>query len=879
MSEAVNALLDNDFKLSSDFYAFLEMAALFQRTYPEFLQLLEAQLDLRIELIRGESSPKTETIVKKRRNYLRLAAEMVIVGIIQSPFYFVDKLTPFISGENIGNDEFLPTLNFLLKIVGNFFTEHSYEIVNATEGARFSELLSCYFKELSRLLVRMHNKLELIEAKGKNYYENKGDLSDKQIAVWGSTKENYTCLKTGLETLATLTGLSLPVLQESSAAPILVEGKIIFTDNKAIKENLLNIIYDSEEDRAFYEDISQLKDLVPSNLTPKTDNIDVNQQEEVCNIAEVDPDAANIVHQSSDASIFKLQESLPAMHTSASVDKIALDLCFLDSKSVSRNLPNILLELARVRADLLPFIARLLATIKPYFPDVCEGVTSSVAGQFFFLLRKTDPIRATRSRICRFIGELTKFRVMTQGKVFECIRRSTENFTGYSVDMLCAILESCGRFLIAQPESHARMNNITEIILRKKQTGHIDQNRVMMIENALYLCKPRVDGDLARIPKKKSPLECYSEWLIRDQLSLENATEIFKRVRKLPFDTEVFSEKFRKLFSKCWKVKVESISALAVLIAGLQGIHPKFVTEVIDDVVEDIFLSLETSYSSWSCRRIQTIRLLSELYVYSAVELDLIFYVLYALLAHGNQMRSAEIEFRIHLVCIILQNVGEYLLSKDNEPIFSLFLASFQRHLQEYSPFTLDTELMLQEVCDRFKINLGQYDEMNELSSDNNSLESAGECSEFDTDAADKNFEKELNQVVSGYIDEHKLEKKPGAFDLSVPIHAKSNVTSKEDVVTFKLLTKKKNRPTTKEISVTIDPQLVDAIQNQQNIQQKELEALRLRTMETQKEETNGPTTLHWNDILLAPIKQPPAPSRSDLERARARKRTFIRRG
>ena len=86
-------------------------------------------------------------------------------------------------------------------------------------------------------------------------------------------------------------------------------------------------------------------------------------------------------------------------------------------------------------------------------------------GQFLFLLgNKVAVVMGTRSRICRYIGELTKFRVFPQGLAFICIKKAVDDFTLHNVDMVCFLLESCGRFLYNQSESHKRLEMLVNTI-------------------------------------------------------------------------------------------------------------------------------------------------------------------------------------------------------------------------------------------------------------------------------------------------------------------------------------------------------------------------------------------------------------------------------
>jgi hypothetical protein len=88
-----------------------------------------------------------------------------------------------------------------------------------------------------------------------------------------------------------------------------------------------------------------------------------------------------------------------------------------------------------------------------------------MCGQFHFLTKRKEPILRTRRRICTFLSEFTKFRLLPQSIAFNCLKKCVKDFTGTNIDMTCYLLESSGRFLYLQPESHARMKHLVTIYI------------------------------------------------------------------------------------------------------------------------------------------------------------------------------------------------------------------------------------------------------------------------------------------------------------------------------------------------------------------------------------------------------------------------------
>jgi len=56
----------------------------------------------------------------------------------------------------------------------------------------------------------------------------------------------------------------------------------------------------------------------------------------------------------------------------------------------------------------------------------------------------------------RFIGELVKFRMYSKIEALYCLKLLLHDFTHHHIEMCCSLLETCGRFLFRNPDSHQR---------------------------------------------------------------------------------------------------------------------------------------------------------------------------------------------------------------------------------------------------------------------------------------------------------------------------------------------------------------------------------------------------------------------------------------
>jgi regulator of nonsense transcripts 2 len=57
----------------------------------------------------------------------------------------------------------------------------------------------------------------------------------------------------------------------------------------------------------------------------------------------------------------------------------------------------------------------------------------------------------------RYIAELTKFRITPQHVVFHCLKVLLDDFSHVNIELICQMLEGCGRFLFASPDTSVQM--------------------------------------------------------------------------------------------------------------------------------------------------------------------------------------------------------------------------------------------------------------------------------------------------------------------------------------------------------------------------------------------------------------------------------------
>jgi regulator of nonsense transcripts 2 len=311
----------------------------------------------------------------------------------------------------------------------------------------------------------------------------------------------------------------------------------------------------------------------------------------------------------------------------------------------------------------------------------------------------------------RFIGELTKFRITPLHVVFHCIQVLLNNFNGFNIDIVCSLLETCGRFLYRIPETKTRLGNMLDIMMRKKTVQHLDNRQVLLIENAYYQCNP--PEKIIKPVKERSPIELYIRKMIYEDLGKYTVDRISKQFRKLNWDDPEVLRVIYKVFFKIWKLKYINIHLMSYLVVDLSHYHPDFGVAVVDNTIEDIRVGLEQNNYKHNQRRLAMIKFLGELWIYHMIETDTIFDILYTLVSFGHDQgkpRPDEFSpldaphdfFRIRLIYTLLDTCGT-CLKEDSR--LNIFLVLFQVYIKTKFPPPTDILFLIQDIFEVFQPN------------------------------------------------------------------------------------------------------------------------------------------------------------------------------
>ncbi|KIO28448.1 hypothetical protein M407DRAFT_71750 [Tulasnella calospora MUT 4182] len=652
----------------------------------------------------------------------------------------------------------------------------SEESVEQEARERFKKMCEGYYDNVAKKLVREHDRLQDQDKRNHEAYIRSGEIFEDRQQAYEKMAKGYEKLLTSCQTLSELLHTSMPNLPKASNSKSFGDSIAISLDSGSSIGRDENWVpggkWEDEEERRFFEDLTDLKDFVPRTIlgieaeaeTPdsmqekeKDSATDVKQLEDEMKRLEVngpavingslngastdEEDEASEVGED-DATPTPTPPRTPSPTPAANagpgpsqlvtavlaklsdatnrelIDQAAVDFAFLNSKSARKRLVKYLTQVPKSRLDLLPYLARMVATLGRYMPDIPTDLISFLDEQFRYLHKKKRVIKEladTRRWNLAYISALTKFSLLPTHVILHMYKVYVDDFSGVSIDNLAMFLEGCGRFLLRDEATGPRMAAMVELMRRKQSLTLMDQRQTLLLENAYYMCNPPERGP--RQEKERSQMVLFIRHLIFDVLAKKTIDKVLKLIRKLDWDDPEVQQTLHKIFTRPWKVKYANVSLLALLTYDLQRYHATFSIGVVDQVLEDTRRGLELNIYKNNQRRVATMKLLGELYIYRMISSAIVFDTLWSLVTFGHPngrplpgqvcpIDAPDDFFRVRLVCVLLDSCGMCFDKGSLKKKLDAFLTFFQLYVLTKEPLTMDVDFMLSDTMESLRPNL-----------------------------------------------------------------------------------------------------------------------------------------------------------------------------
>ncbi|KAK6062828.1 MIF4G domain-containing protein [Seiridium cupressi] len=587
---------------------------------------------------------------------------------------------------------------------------------------RFRNIFKRYFDDVKSHVIR--DQKHIVAQKGRNSeaYVKSGEVFEDRQANFERLLKAQERLVSNAQVLAEVIGAEMPDLKDATDSLGAANGSIglVKTGDYLRGQSDSAGIWEDDEERRFYENLVDLKGKVPGILLedgkkkkPENDEqvgkkLETDIQEPAKPAEVTDDQSTAIANKTIGAQVDALLTRLPEITNKELVDDTAIDFCFLNSKASRNRLIKALTEVPKGRTDLLPYWSRLIATLGQYMPDLPKGVVEYLDAEFRSLQRRKekDFLGQVRLSNIRYLAELTKFGIVPEHVVFHCLKVSLDDFSRMNIEIICNLLENCGRYLLRSGETAPRMATFLETLQRKKSVQHIGQQERMLIENAVYYVDPPERAAIQQ--KERTPTELFIRKLVYVDMTKRNYTKILKQIRRLHWEEPEVVAILAKVFSKPGKVKYGSIHILAILLSAIYRYHPGFVIMVIDNVLDSVMLGLEQNDFKYNQKRIAEIKYLSELYNYRMLEHPVIFDTMYKITTFGhggapipgrfNPFDLPDDYFRIRLVATVLETCGMYFNRGAAGKKLDYFLSFLQYYIFTKAPLPMDIEFIVQDT-------------------------------------------------------------------------------------------------------------------------------------------------------------------------------------
>ncbi|CAD6443564.1 c635a1e3-da21-4ad5-8db7-3a477b4005c8 [Sclerotinia trifoliorum] len=590
---------------------------------------------------------------------------------------------------------------------------------------RFRNILNRYFEDVKAHLIRDQKAIGKQARKDSEAYVKSGQVFEDRQANYEKAVKAQERLVSNAQVLAESIGAEMPDLKDADDPSALGNGGIglVKTGDYLRGEGDGAGIWEDEDERRFYENLVDLKGKVPGMLLedgkkkkPDTDEqvgkkIDTSETasaESAATKPTDDDQSTAIANKTIGAQVDALLARLPDLINKDMIDEAAIDFCFLNSKASRNRLIKAVQEVPKGRSDLLPSYSRLVATLGKYMPDITKGLVDYLDQEFRSLQRRKEKEFLGQARLgnIRYLAELTKFGVVPEHVIFHCLKVSLDDFSRMNIEIICNLLENCGRYLLRNPEMSPRMTSFLETLKRKKSVQHIGQQERMLIENAVYYVDPPLRAAIQQ--KERTPTDLFIRKLVYSDMTTRNYARIIKSIRRLHWEEPEVVTILEKVLSKPGKVKYGNIYLLAIVTGALFRYHQSFVVTVIDNVLEYIIVGLEQNDFKFNQRRIAEVKYLGELYNFRMVDHPVIFDTMYRILTFGhggppipgriNPFDMPDDFFRIRLVATLLETCGVFFSRGAAGKKLDYFLSFFQYYIYTKDTMPMDIEFMVTDI-------------------------------------------------------------------------------------------------------------------------------------------------------------------------------------
>ena len=502
--------------------------------------------------------------------------------------------------------------------------------------------------------------------------------------------------------------------------------------------------WESDEQRRFYQDLLPIKESIPAVLLVEKPAL------------ENETDAEKKRREDQESKDFKVDALMNRLRrdceNAEKVDAFAVDFCYVATPGAKKRLAEELLsppELTNMKnnnnnnnnnamtenssnqqqnallmSPLVPFYARVLKLMSKVFPKDISYVVASKVLEKFFNLNTTIQTTTTpqpRSNVhsssqqqqqllkqklqnVHYVSELIKFELIDpSAEAMQCLQILIENFERVNslnaaqngaVELMCAFVYRCGRFLCKSAKSKKRANTFLDIILRLKSivSKYLDETQVALVDEAYYAARPR---EVFRTTKPPKPvLFEYVKYIFVEQMSADPSLakrQLAKVLKHCDQFDDVHLERYLiRRAIKHSQQKFDDAERVVRLMSKLSQNQKdvkknELIVKFTDAALEEFRFGLEQNLSHMTQRRVSNARVIGELFSQRCLHAESIFSCLFLLL---NNLEPFNNDFdrkdpiRVRVANVLLEKCGRFFNRGWQKKKLDVFLTYFQRYMR-----------------------------------------------------------------------------------------------------------------------------------------------------------------------------------------------------
>jgi regulator of nonsense transcripts 2 len=171
--------------------------------------------------------------------------------------------------------------------------------------------------------------------------------------------------------------------------------------------------------------------------------------------------------------------------------------------------------------------------------DIGKELIKNLIEEFNVSYKKKDQTKIeSKIKNIRFLGELTKFRLINNEIILDFILQLLNDFTHHNIDVLCNLFETCGRYLLYSIETNEKIKTYLDMMMKLKDIKMLDTKYNIIIENAYFTSIGVEFNKKEENVIKKTDIQRYIEYLIYTDTNMDTKF-VLKKLLKLNWKVNI----------------------------------------------------------------------------------------------------------------------------------------------------------------------------------------------------------------------------------------------------------------------------------------------------------------------------------------------------